>query len=77
MALEDGLILAELLATPNNPLKLGDEFTHLRLKRLRHVQTMTDRASKITRLPMGLRNILMRYAGRRSYMDMYTPLRNP
>ena len=76
LALEDGLVLAELLATSGDALNVGDEFTRLRMNRIRHVKTMTDRASRISRLPISLRNILMRYAGRLSYINTYKPLRS-
>jgi len=76
LALEDALVLAELFATSDDALDVGEEFTRLRKNRIRHVQTMTDRASRISTLPIALRNILMRYAGRLSYINTYKPLRN-
>lgn len=75
LALEDGLALAELLATGEGFTGVGEEFTRLRRDRIRHVQTMTDRASNVSRLPLSLRKILMRYMGPLSYRNTYEPLK--
>lgn len=75
LALEDSLVLAQLMSEIDDPHYVSDEFHRLRQPRVRHVQTMTDRASKVARLPASLRNIMMPLLGPLSYKNTYVPLK--
>lgn len=77
LAMEDSLVLADLLARDMDPRRIGQEFERLRQTRVRHVQAVTDRASKISRLPAFLRNAMMAFMGPLSYKSAYGPLRTP
>ncbi|MET3649851.1 NAD(P)/FAD-dependent oxidoreductase [Phyllobacterium ifriqiyense] len=76
LALEDSLVLAQLISEIDDPHRISDEFHRLRQQRVRHVRMMTDRASKIARLPGYLRNIMMPLLGPLSYKRTYAPLKS-
>ncbi|GLY30860.1 FAD-dependent monooxygenase [Kineosporia sp. NBRC 101731] len=76
MALEDGQVLADLLAT--HPWdQVGERYQNARRARVQHVQDSTDRFSRAAALPAIVRNSLVRFVGPRSYRSTYTPLRTP
>lgn len=75
LALEDSAVLAGLLSGGADPQRIGREYTRLREQRVRHVQAMTDRASKVSRLPGAVRNALLPFLGPLSYKRTYGPLR--
>jgi 2-polyprenyl-6-methoxyphenol hydroxylase-like FAD-dependent oxidoreductase len=76
LAVEDALVLADRL-TNSDWAEVGAEYQRLRQPRIRHVQTLTDRASRIAGLPGWLRDAIAPVAGPRSYRDAYGPLRQP
>jgi 2-polyprenyl-6-methoxyphenol hydroxylase-like FAD-dependent oxidoreductase len=75
LALEDSIVLADLISGNADPQSLGEQFTRQRRDRVRHVQAMTDRAAKVSRLPAPVRNLLMPLLGPLSYKNTYGPLR--
>ena len=78
MALEDALVLGELLAkTPvEHWTGVGTEFERLRRPRVEHVQSATDKMSRLAALPGWLRDVVAPVLGPRSYRAAYTPLRD-
>nr|WP_317797181.1 FAD-dependent oxidoreductase [Actinoplanes sichuanensis] len=76
LAVEDGLVLADLLATTDWD-DAGACYERLRRDRVAHVQAATDRFSRAAALPAWLRHALLPLIGPRSYRDTYNPLRHP
>jgi 2-polyprenyl-6-methoxyphenol hydroxylase-like FAD-dependent oxidoreductase len=76
LAVEDALILAELLATTDWD-DAGAHFERLRRDRVTHVQAATDRFSRAAALPSWLRHLILPALGPRSYRDTYDVLRHP
>jgi 2-polyprenyl-6-methoxyphenol hydroxylase-like FAD-dependent oxidoreductase len=77
MALEDALVLADLLATRDDWTGVGTEFERLRRPRAAHVQAATDKMSRIAGLPSRLRDLVAPVLGPRAYREAYGPLRTP
>jgi 2-polyprenyl-6-methoxyphenol hydroxylase-like FAD-dependent oxidoreductase len=77
LAIEDALVLAELLATGGDWADIGAEYERRRRPRVNHVQTMTDRATLLAGLPAWLRDVLVPAIGPHSYRQAYGPLRQP
>lgn len=77
LALEDSLVLANLLATRADWAGVGAEFERLRRPRVTHVQAATDKMSRLAALPSRLRDMLAPALGPRAYRGAYGPLRNP
>jgi 2-polyprenyl-6-methoxyphenol hydroxylase-like FAD-dependent oxidoreductase len=77
MALEDSLVLGELLATtpPEHWTGVGVEFERLRRPRVDHVQSATDKMSRLAALPGWLRDVSAPILGPRNYRAAYAPLR--
>jgi 2-polyprenyl-6-methoxyphenol hydroxylase-like FAD-dependent oxidoreductase len=75
MALEDAIVLAELLAARSDWSIVGAEFERLRRPRIAHVQAATDKMSRIAGLPSRLRDLLAPVLGPRAYREAYGPLR--
>ncbi len=67
LALEDGLVLADLLAARSEWTGAGAEFERLRRPRVAGVQAATDRMSRVARLPGRLRDLLAPAIGPRAY----------
>lgn len=76
MAIEDAVVLAELLATHDGWSRIGSEFERRRRPRITHVQTMTDRLSRAAALPGWLRNAIYPLVGPRTFRETYGPLRS-
>ncbi|PXB00080.1 FAD-binding monooxygenase [Nostoc sp. 3335mG] len=76
LALEDALVLADLLKNISDRRALVDAFRIRRSARVKHVQTMTDRMSKAAHLPAVVRNLLLPILGPRSYRATYQPLKS-
>jgi 2-polyprenyl-6-methoxyphenol hydroxylase-like FAD-dependent oxidoreductase len=76
MALEDCLVLADLLAR-GHWSTVGAEFERLRRPRVTHVQAATDKMSRIAGLPARLRDLVAPLLGPRAYREAYGPLRTP
>lgn len=77
LALEDALVLADLLAERGDWDAVGARYEALRRPRVDHVQAMTDRLSRTARMPDWARNLLLPLIGPRSYRATYAPLRVP
>lgn len=77
LALEDALVLAELLATRRDWSGVGAAFEQRRRPRVAHVAAETDRMSRIARLPLWLRDLVAPVAGPRAHRSAYEPLREP
>jgi 2-polyprenyl-6-methoxyphenol hydroxylase-like FAD-dependent oxidoreductase len=77
LAVEDGLVLAKLLATVADWSAVGAAYEQRRRPRVTHVQAMTDRLSRAAALPGWLRDTLLPVIGPRSFRETYTPLRAP
>jgi 2-polyprenyl-6-methoxyphenol hydroxylase-like FAD-dependent oxidoreductase len=75
LALEDALVLADLLAGAGDWDAVGPDYERLRRPRVAHVQAMTDRLSRTAKMPGWLRNALLPMVGPRSYRATYAPLR--
>ena len=76
LAVEDGLVLADLLAGPDWD-GAGAEYERLRRERITHVQSATDRFSRAAALPAWLRHLIMPMIGPRTYRETYDRLRRP
>jgi 2-polyprenyl-6-methoxyphenol hydroxylase-like FAD-dependent oxidoreductase len=77
MALEDALVLADLLAEGSDWSRVGAEFERLRRPRVGHVQAATDKMSRIAGLPGRLRDLVAPVLGPKAYRAAYGPLRTP
>jgi 2-polyprenyl-6-methoxyphenol hydroxylase-like FAD-dependent oxidoreductase len=77
LALEDALVLADLLAAGDDWTRVGAEFERLRRPRVAHVQAATDRMSRLAGLPARLRDMVAPMLGPRAYREAYGPLRTP
>jgi 2-polyprenyl-6-methoxyphenol hydroxylase-like FAD-dependent oxidoreductase len=77
LALEDALVLADLLAERRDWSSVGAEFERLRRPRVAHVQAATDKMSRIAGLPGRLRDLVAPVLGPRAYREAYGPLRTP
>ena len=77
LALEDALVLADLLAERRDWSSVGAEFERLRRPRVAHVQAATDRMSRFAGLPGRLRDVVAPVLGPRAYRAAYGPLRTP
>ena len=79
MALEDALVLGELLAmTPAEQwAEVGPTFERLRRPRVEHVQSATDKMSRLAALPGWLRDLVAPVLGPKNYRAAYAPLRSP
>ena len=75
LALEDAIILADLLAANGDWDGTGQQYEHLRRHRIAHVQAVTDRMSRIAALPGWLRDTVAPALGPRAYRAAYGPLR--
>ncbi|NJP31952.1 FAD-dependent monooxygenase [Micromonospora thermarum] len=77
LAVEDALVLAELLSTETDWTSIGVRYELRRRPRVEHVQAMTDRLSHAARLPAWLRDIVVPRTGPRTYTATYEALRAP
>ena len=78
MALEDAVVLGELLARrpAEHWASVGPAFERLRRPRVAHVQSSTNRMSRLAALPGWLRDVGAPVLGPRSYRAAYRPLRS-
>ncbi|MBX9243545.1 FAD-dependent monooxygenase [Actinotalea ferrariae] len=77
LALEDAVVLAALVAAGGDWSRLGSDLERARRPRVEHVQRMTDRMSRIARVPPLLRDLTAPSVGPRAYASAYAPLREP
>lgn len=75
MALEDGLVLADVLTRQADWANVGREFERRRRPRVDHVQAASDRMSRLARVPTWLRDLGAPAMGPRAYRGAYEPLR--
>lgn len=77
MALEDALVLGELLsATPvEGWSSVGADFERIRRPRVDHVRSATDTMSRLAAMPGVLRDLIAPVAGPRTYRAACGPLR--
>ena len=74
MALEDALVLTQMLATHGSPAEALSAFRERRRARIRWVRQRTHRRDRIRTLPAPLRNLALRLAGTALYRRDYRPL---
>jgi 2-polyprenyl-6-methoxyphenol hydroxylase-like FAD-dependent oxidoreductase len=74
MALEDALVLSQMLATHDSPAEALSAFRERRRARVRWVRQRTHRRDRIRTLPSPLRNLALRLAGTAFYRRDYRPL---
>jgi 2-polyprenyl-6-methoxyphenol hydroxylase-like FAD-dependent oxidoreductase len=77
LALEDAIVLADLLAARDDWTGVGVELERLRRPRVAHVQAATDKMSRLAGLPGWLRDLVAPTLGPRAYRAAYGPLRTP
>ena len=75
MALEDAIVLADLLARRDDWSTVGAEWEGRRRSRVSHVQAATDRMSRLAGLPKWFSHAVAPLAGPRAYRAAYAPLR--
>jgi 2-polyprenyl-6-methoxyphenol hydroxylase-like FAD-dependent oxidoreductase len=75
LALEDALVLAELMDTRGWDT-VGADFQQRRGGRVGHVQRATDKTARLAGMPGFLRDRIMPLAGPKSYRATYGPLRD-
>jgi len=74
MALEDALVLTQMLATHGSPAEALSAFSERRCARIRWVRERTHRRDRIRTLPAPLRNLALRLVGTALYRRDYRPL---
>ena len=74
MALEDALVLSEMLASGGRVADQLLAFSERRRARIRWVQQRTHRRDRVRSLPASLRNIALRSSAARMYRNDYQPL---
>ena len=74
MALEDALVLAQMLALHGSLEEALSAFSNRRRARIRWVQQRTHRRDRIRALPVPLRNLALRLAGTAIYQRDYRML---
>ncbi|HSC90522.1 MAG TPA: FAD-dependent monooxygenase [Gaiellaceae bacterium] len=77
MAVEDALVLAELLSAEATVEQALSTYERRRAPRVDWVQAQTHRRDRTRSLPVPLRNLVLRTAGERIYRSNYRPLRDP
>ncbi|HWS36118.1 MAG TPA: FAD-dependent monooxygenase [Actinoplanes sp.] len=76
LAVEDGLVLADVLAT--SPWdEAGAVYTALRQDRIAHVRTASAQFARVASLSPWFRNMLLPTLGPRTYRRTYARLRHP
>jgi 2-polyprenyl-6-methoxyphenol hydroxylase-like FAD-dependent oxidoreductase len=77
MAVEDALVLAELVADGTPPHAVLACFQQRRMARVRWVRAQTDRRDRLRRLPAVIRDAFLRLLAERTYHANYRPLLAP
>ena len=77
MALEDALVLADVLATSQDIEEALTGYQRRRTARIVWVQDQTHRRDRTRSLPPIVRNMTLRLAGERIFHSNYRPLREP
>ena len=76
LAVEDGLVLADLLAGGDWDAA-GAAYEQLRRDRIAHVRSATDRFARAAALPVWLRDLVVPLIGPKTYRETYAILRHP
>ncbi|GAA4941872.1 FAD-dependent monooxygenase [Actinoplanes utahensis] len=76
LAVEDGLVLADLLAGADWDT-VGAAYEGLRRERVAHVRAATDRFARAAALPVWLRDLVLPVIGPKTYRETYATLRHP
>lgn len=74
MALEDALVLSELIASERDVTQVLDKYTTQRIARIRWVHEQTHRRDQIRNLPPLIRNFMTHYLANSVYRANYAPL---
>jgi 2-polyprenyl-6-methoxyphenol hydroxylase-like FAD-dependent oxidoreductase len=77
LAMEDALVLSELLASESDPEWAIQTFEERRRPRVEWVRDHTERQASLLRLPFGIRNLSAGLIGRRLWERSFSLLRNP
>jgi len=77
LAMEDALVLSELLATELDAETVGGRFEERRLPRVEWVRAHTERQARLLHLPYLARNLAASIAGRRLWRRSFSVLRHP
>ena len=77
MALEDALVLADVLATSQDIEEALTQYQRRRAARIAWVQDQTHRRDRTRSLPSIVRNMTLRLVGERIFHSNYRPLREP
>jgi 2-polyprenyl-6-methoxyphenol hydroxylase-like FAD-dependent oxidoreductase len=77
LAMEDALVLSELIATEHDPKTVGNRFEERRRPRVEWVRAHTERQARLLHLPYPIRNLAASIAGRRLWHRSFSLLRHP
>lgn len=77
MALEDAVVLADIIAQPGNATEILPELVRRRSGRVRWVRRQTNQRDRMRRLPSGVRRFVLRRFTERTYRANYRPLLLP
>jgi 2-polyprenyl-6-methoxyphenol hydroxylase-like FAD-dependent oxidoreductase len=77
LAMEDAIVLSDLLASEPDPASAVAAFEERRRSRVEWVREHTDRQAALLRLPYAVRNLSARVVGRRLWERSFSLLRNP
>jgi 2-polyprenyl-6-methoxyphenol hydroxylase-like FAD-dependent oxidoreductase len=77
LAMEDALVLSELLAAESDPDWAMQKFEERRRPRVDWVREHTERQASLLRLPFAIRNLSAGLIGRRLWERSFSLLRNP
>ena len=77
LAMEDALVLSELLATELDPGTAGNQFEKRRRPRVEWVRAHTERQARLLHLPYLTRNLAASLAGGRLWRRSFSRLRHP
>ena len=77
LAIEDALVLAELLASHEDWGRIGEAYESRRRPRVAHVQAKTDKLSRAAGLPSWVRDTVLPLLGPYTFREAYGPLRTP
>jgi 2-polyprenyl-6-methoxyphenol hydroxylase-like FAD-dependent oxidoreductase len=77
VAMEDALILAEFLGDATPWPEVLARFQQRRAARVRWLRAQTDRRDNLRRLPVAIRNAVLRLLAERTYEANYRPLLAP
>jgi 2-polyprenyl-6-methoxyphenol hydroxylase-like FAD-dependent oxidoreductase len=77
LAMEDALVLSELLTSGSDPEWATQAFEERRRPRVEWVREHTERQASLLRLPFAVRNLSARLIGRRLWERSFSLLRSP